>query len=281
MDINKIHRQLALDALDLLVGETTRKIPCPFCGKAEGGFVVTRIDEGLLYNCFHAKCDGGHGIIASNNHGSVSPPAKPKERPKFTDETIDLSVTQMAKLFEKYHIHKSVISGERWSWCPERHRVVMPIFNEQRKKIGVTLRWFNELSDVIPFDVQQKNMTYWEDEESPHIHFPLVEKSRCFDSQGTPIYVIVEDIPSAISVQVMGVPCIALLGTNIPKQSLSWFYGKNVIFALDPDATAVALRYQKQYNILFKSCRVLHLSKDPKDMMGEEIIQEIIQNIKM
>lgn len=276
----KIIQQLILDCLHLVVGETTREIPCPFEANPEKGtFSVTRIAEGLLFQCFRDSCKE-HGLIPTNDSlnatkgfdSSGEEPGPSKRKPKkFEYDTEPLDDEQLKILSKKYHLNKSTIEFEQWVWCKAQARLIMPIFDQKGKRLGVVARYLEDLADnILPIDIQSKAINYWEVEEGLHLHFPLTD----YPAEKTK-YCLVEDIPSAVSIQAMGLPAIALLGTNIPKDCLGWFYDKEVIFCLDPDAIQTALHYQKQYNLLFKSCQVFHVPKDPKDMTPKEIHHHI------
>ena len=74
---------------------------------------------------------------------------------------------------------------------------------------------------------------------------------------------------------------IALLSNSIPTNAMSLLSGKDVIIVLDNDATAHALKIKHRYSLFFKSCRVIPIDKDPKDMSDDELVKKIISYIKI
>ena len=86
--------------------------------------------------------------------------------------------------------------------------------------------------------------------------------------------VIVEDIPSAARAARYG-NAIALLGTGVGADYAGEIaaHRTRIVWALDADATAQALRLQRRYSLLFEESYVKVLRCDLKDMPEEELKQ--------
>ena len=55
--------------------------------------------------------------------------------------------------------------------------------------------------------------------------------------------------------------------------------GKKIIIVLDNDAIAHALDIKQRYSLFFKSCQVIPIDKDPKNMENNELYQQIVKKI--
>jgi hypothetical protein len=73
------------------------------------------------------------------------------------------------------------------------------------------------------------------------------------------------------------VDSVALLGTGCNTEYATEIaaHYKHVVWALDDDATAQALRLMRKHGLLFESSRVLVLQEDLKDMKEEELCELI------
>lgn len=93
-----------------------------------------------------------------------------------------------------------------------------------------------------------------------------------------PALVLVEDQLSAIKLAEVGVASVALLGTPNKGEigmdrltELSRFKAKEVVVALDADATEEAFAFARKWGSAFKKLRVAILSKDIKDTPKSDI----------
>ena len=90
--------------------------------------------------------------------------------------------------------------------------------------------------------------------------------------------VVVEDIPSAVRVNMSGVNAVALLGTLVNEDKaieIARYAPRPVVIALDQDATARAFQIARKFGLLWDHYRVLPLNKDFKDMTEDEIQQKL------
>jgi DNA primase len=87
---------------------------------------------------------------------------------------------------------------------------------------------------------------------------------------------VVEDQWSAMRLWQEGVSAVALLGTHINHERAVEIssVSRDVLIALDKDATARAIQYATQYRYAFNA-KVIALEKDIKDTSIEELKQLI------
>lgn len=91
---------------------------------------------------------------------------------------------------------------------------------------------------------------------------------------------MVEDIPSAVRAS-RYVSSVALLGTSCTIEYAAEIksFCTSVVWALDEDATEIAIKHHRKHGILFDSSEVLCLPKDFKDM-DEEELETILAGIR-
>ena len=89
--------------------------------------------------------------------------------------------------------------------------------------------------------------------------------------------ILTEDVLSAIRCNRILRSC-ALLGTNISdnmvRDLLRHGY-KNVWLALDPDALFKPIELKKKWGLFFNTFRVISLTKDPKDLSHDKLLEEL------
>jgi hypothetical protein len=97
--------------------------------------------------------------------------------------------------------------------------------------------------------------------------------------KGSDVAILVEDIPSAVRAAVY-INSVALLGTSIAEDErleLAETFSR-VVIALDADATATAIRLQRELSGLFKEVDVLVLPTDIKDL-DEADVKELLEGL--
>ena len=143
----------------------------------------------------------------------------------------------------------------------EDGRIAYPILSPLGTRRGYVLRSYDggEPKALTRMDV-----------EEPHSSYYTASKW-----EKKPEVWVVEDIPSAIRAA-RYVDCVAACG--MPNDSvvneLAAHY-RQVVWALDADATAQALRIHREYAILFEKSRVEVLDTDLKDMEEDELCQRL------
>lgn len=256
---------LAIDYNDLQNGDTFRD-KCPFCNANEKSFVITKVNNGLLYNCFRATCSAS-GFVSTRN-GEVFKENKnkvwrPNPYTKLYTSNFPLDITEYIQ--QKYHL--SYIP-RTWRWNAEDNELVMPLYTEQHTF------WGEQAKKFKPKPNEQKVKTYAELEFKPRLHFPL------HATNSNPNYYIVEDPISAERIKQNGNRVVALLGTvfnDTKAMHLRNIGIKDLIFCLDKDAWKKAVEFKRQYEALFNSIqiRVWFSGKDVKDMDQQEFHEVI------
>ncbi len=156
-----------------------------------------------------------------------------------------------------------------WVYCKSRHALVMPVLNYQAKPKGLCVR-FLEPDAKQKYDLQLDSDWY-------KLHYPVYNQRH----KKTKQVVLVEDTISAARVS-LKTPAVALLGTYLSEEAaldLRQHYDKLVV-CLDKDTwnkpVATGVKLKREYDILFNSIKVKHISKDPKYMADEELTKQIL-----
>lgn len=249
----------------LQVGETTN-VPCCFCGTEKTKLSITRIDEGLLYNCWLPHCSG-RGFIGTLP--STLLVNEDKKRERFTPKpyhypTQQLSLNNKNHLIVKYDFPRTdFISGTLNTWRKReldlddyrgQIELVMPLLNSSGYSYGKTTKYWGQ--------ADRKKSIHYLETPSPMLHYA---------SMGKECGVIVEGVLDAVKVSSLNLSMdgIALLGTEMNDEKAKDIASQKydaVIFALDPDASEKARDMARHYGLLFKNCHVAYLPKDPKDL---------------
>ena len=273
--------QLSYLNSELELGETTRSIQCPFCLKQNGDFAVTRVEDGLLYKCFRVACDS-KGFIPSNlgewNSREFLPiyssAVRKTEEYPYESHIINLNENQILYLQNKFELTNEEIILNKIKWCDKTERIIYPILSQNGNTKGYVSRYYKELSGKKYDGV--KSRTYWINRSNNYfnVSFPY---RREYDVKN--IFILVEDIISSIRMARYE-QSIALLSNSIPTNAMSLLSGKDVIIVLDNDAISHALKIKHRYSLFFKSCQVIPIDKDPKDMSDDELVKKIVSNVK-
>jgi len=240
-----------------LHNEESRRMDCPSCGHKKT-FSVTNQGGTLMWNCFHADCsvkgrtdrritranaDNIVSILSKNTHKKTSLcPEVPFEKPKSWSRTIP----EIGKTYVE-----TVNTSGRYDdiYYDVRHdRLVYPIYDSLgflrdgvgRSMVGQRPKWYRYGNYDGGFRIGTSD-----------------------------IAVVVEDVPSAISISEW-VSGYALLGTSLRDRhvtELSTY--RRVIFALDKDATDKALTMMRALHNIVPT-GMLILDKDLKTLGDEE-----------
>ena len=250
-----LEQQLVAAALPLEVDESVR-IQCPFCeAEHENSLSLTRIESGLLYKCFRAKCQA-RGFVSSRPDAHYERLAIKKFKPRhFTGELENLPHSVYIWLWENYGITKGEADEQQFRYANKSNRIFMPTFDFRGEGFGGTTRAIERRADI------PKTFTY-RTRETSGVHYP---RGRGY---GNKPLCVVEDVLSAVKVS-RYMNCCALLGTTINNNRvLEWrMLTDRIYLMLDADAIKLALGYWQKYGFHFKTFRVLPLTgPDPKDM---------------
>ena len=250
-----------LTASSLEDGESVR-IVCPACGGGstqEESMVISVVDGQVSASCFRASC-GYYIRRGSSLVRTRQSPKKHKLRP-YTKPLIGLSPAQEQFLFDKVGWSDGHLVMARPMWAPEDSRYAFPIYGPTGACRGYCLRSYDPGASF-------KALTRMHEAE-PHTSWYCHHRDR--------ETVLVEDIPSAVRVAPY-VDCVALLGTSVPPeyiQEILAHTNRRLVWALDNDASALAIKLHKKWSLLCESSRVVLLPKDYKNMTEKELLEQL------
>lgn len=245
-----------VESLGLFDGES-RRMNCPSCGHNKT-FSVTNDSGTLMWNCFHAECS-----------------EKGRTNLRITRDNVDNIRTIMSK-----NTHKKTRS------CPEVPFEKPKCWSRQISQKG--LDYVDSVNtsgryDDIYHDVRQDRLVYAiRDDDGKLVDgagrtligarpkwYRYGNYHGGFKIGTSDTLVIVEDIPSAISISDL-VTGYALLGTSLREEHINVVstYSK-VVVALDRDATDKALTMMRTLNNIVPT-GILMLDKDLKTLGDEE-----------
>lgn len=234
-----------------LHNDESRRMDCPSCGHKKT-FSVTNQGGTLMWNCFHADCevrgrtdrritrDNALSILSKNTR--PKPTEVPFEKPKSWSRVIPprgLDYVNLVNTSGRFDdIYYDVV----------RERLVYPIYDTLgllRDGVGRTMtgqrpKWYRYGNYDGGFRIGTSD-----------------------------IAVVVEDVPSAISIS-NWVSGYALLGTSLRERHITELSTyKRVVFALDKDATDKALTMMRALHNIVPT-GMLILDKDLKTLGDEE-----------
>lgn len=253
--------QLRLAALELAVGDSTRKIGCPVC-KISGDFSLSRIPAGLWYKCWRAKC-GVSGLVGSTYTASLK--NKKKEPKYFKEETVRLNKLQRQFFKDTYEISSEQLQLNHVKWCPEKGRIVFPCMTMNGMIWGYNTRYYKELDVEGVGEEKPKSVLYQENTNAVGVSWPTVD----FAVVPQRYVVLVEDQVSAIALSSRVQTC-CLLGHQIPDNLWPLIRLFTVVLALDADVTNKVIKYLDEYKLRCKQLVAVQLTKDPKDTLGQD-----------
>ena len=260
--------------LTLFVGESSRKQACPACGK-KGDFSVTKSERGLVYRCWRVKC-GIVGFIKTDDGdwGYVAKKKVVSKRYPYIGEICQLPDKASSFLFKKFGILEVELRRNKVMWCPITKRVMYSILSSDNKVLGYVARIYKEINERKCTIGTSKAKIFWhnKDDDEPSIAFPFCTK-KC---EGK--IVLVEDIPSAIRLA-RHTKSIALMSNTIPANALSYLSKYTVYIVLDEDATSQSIKLKEKYSLFFKECKIIAITKDPKDMSEIELSNQILEKL--
>jgi DNA primase len=236
---------------------------CPDCGSGMRGRTGAR-----------AEYDDGSFYCHSCN--TYTPPPwqvrlKPRKSGEKTIKVIDTSQWQYSlpavarEWLAKYQITDQEINqyGLRWNpaltsrqWDGETGALAMPLF-ENGRVVCVSYRLFD------PDKTKSITLGY-----RPYITFSNIEQAETA--------VVVEDYISAIKVARI-VPCVPLLGSNLPDDALLRLCKgyKRLLIWLDHDKTATALKIASKARLVGLETGVICTELDPKELSDTEIFNRL------
>ena len=98
--------------------------------------------------------------------------------------------------------------------------------------------------------------------------------------RGTPVCMIVESVVDALVVNKLGLPAMALLGTNIPTEIIPFFNSYKVLVLFDPDATVISSYLQDVIGAYGIDTRSVPLTKKPYEIDPLMLYKGILEAAK-
>lgn len=273
-----VHDTAKMLAVGLANGSTLPNVLCPVC---DGGrshdrtFSVSRLNNGTIaFNCFRDQCTVNGGRISEEGY-SVARPATTKQVRKLKPYMGGTWCPSMEDFdFFEQRFHLSGRTVDRGVMTTERGEYAFPIFGADYKRRGYVIR--QPVWKGFPQPPMEgrpgcpKALTYLEVDAEP-ISFYLDTGLQHVES--SPL-IIVEDQVSAMRCMSDGLRAVALLGTHLNMHRVREIasVSKDVIIALDEDATATAFGMAQTWGLAFNSCRIAILDQDIKDMPRNEVL---------
>tara|TARA_R110000765_G_scaffold49367_3_gene100382 strand:- start:5880 stop:6470 length:591 start_codon:yes stop_codon:yes gene_type:complete len=153
--------------------------------------------------------------------------------------------------FTDWHINKARVRQT------DDGRVAYPILGPSGIRRGNVIR---------AYDGREPKALTRMDMAAPHTSY--------YPCAGATTWVLVEDIPSAVRVSKFA-NALALCGTGLTAEALHELAAvtRDVVWALDADATGTAIANHMRHKVYFDTSSVLTLDADFKNMTDEEIKQ--------
>jgi len=254
----------------LSVGEDTGFVECPFCqAPHEQKFSVTRIDTGLLYNCFRASC-GASGFVGTGywEADKGQKPVKPKRRP-YTHPLTPLT----AEDFEFFYFTWGI--KPNGFMVTDQDEYALPMLSPVSYRKGWVIRqpmWKGRTCHRHGVPGKPKALSY---KDEPH-YSRLSWSDEPTDADHI---VVVEDILSAWKIgQSSNAIGVALNGADMGYEEVKEIGAVRPVSVsvwLDPDATNQAYKIVHKWGLSFNYCSVITSDKDPKDISPEEIKEKL------
>lgn len=265
MKINDPRNHIAFEYSALRDGESSSGQICPSCeggSSKEASLSVSRRGGALLFTCHRASCSFGGKISDPNGGGEEDEPTV-KRAPRSMLRTIPMVKADIKLLASKYGVSVEDFELAGIGWTGEGdgtygRRVSYPIFGPNSGKRGESYRSYE--------GKQPKSLIRLASPDS--IAQAWYKWKRSSDA-----VIIVEDQVSAIKLAPY-YHSVALLGTNLSSEKVREIKEGNykaVYLVLDGDAIVQAIDLQQAYREVLPNLRVLHISKDIKNMNEKEL----------
>lgn len=262
----RLPNELRIDAEQLSEGETLRR-DCPTCGRKKT-FTLTRKDGMTIWNCYSTHCSEKGALGGAREFlGRPRKVELPERLKPFTGDLRELSDEEKAYLAERVYFEDWHLSASGVRFAPGPNRYAYPIYSPTGARRGWVLRAYGDIG------IQRKAITRL-DREEPHL-------SWYTGAELSDHVLMVEDIPSAVRAS-RHYPgwVVAICGGGVGPDYVREIHthANHVVWALDADATATAIRLHRTYGLVFSSSRVLELKKDLKDL-DEDELKEVLSHV--
>jgi len=258
MDIARTEAELQAQGLE--VNQSIRT-ECPACNRRT--FSVTRLATGVVWNCFRASCNTYGSCITSAS--LVAPARRTTKLRPYTERLSAIDVEDHGYFWHRFGLFAEPYVNIR---VTDDGRYAFPIRDFRGYERGILVRdpvWKGSPEPPRSPVGGAKALTYMHTEGPVQSWHTVPEERRL---------VLVEDSVSAMCAQQEGLSALALLGTHLNNdkvREIGLWGPKEVIIALDADATAEAFKLAKKWGLAFPKTRVCILAEDLKDTPQEDI----------
>lgn len=275
--MSQMRREIELEGSGLDIGESIGDLECPFCGGGRTGerkFSITRIDTGLLFNCYRASCSDGRGFIPTR--GDLLHGPKPKTASKwkgpYRGEFRPLKRMDreyFANRFDLEHPYLDFIGVNEFGYY------VLEVKTMDGYVRGYIVRrgcWGgNPACERNRATTGPKSRAYTSNSDDVLLSWHNPSKD---DAKWTGRIIVVEDQISAAKVAQAGYTGVALTGSYLGQEKvieLARAKPTKLVIALDADATGEAFKAARRWGLAFPSIQVLPLQRDIKDMKRTDV----------
>lgn len=255
------NHEILMEAGGLEVGQSKR-IRCPDCrgGRSmERTLSLSRDASGIVYVCHRGSCDT-KGFLPTA--GALVPaPAKPTPQRAYEGALHGLTEEDLAFFLERYETTPPI------GWYRNDYdEYVLSIHNP----IGYT-RGYNVRQPWPGAPIKGRS-----DKPKSRVWMHASGPVQSFHNFGcaNDVVVLVEDQLSAVKAQAAGIGAVALMGTHLSAdkvREIAMLRPREVIIALDADATGQAFSHARTWGMAFNKVRVAVLEQDIKDTPLNEI----------
>lgn len=255
-------------------------IECPDCG--QDNLSAKKENGTIAYHCWRATCGIKGYVHLYGREAMQADAAPPKQTPVYTGPINKLTEAEANRLGAKFRLTRATVDAYvRKSFA----RYLLPICTRQGQVRGLTIRKAWEGTELAEKDYSlraPKSEIFGSGLVGP----PLQSWYRSMNgdiiiNNSYPLHcpasriVLVEDQISAMRIaqDVPGCDAVALLGVGLNAEKVADIQAdkKSVVIALDADATRTAFNHARRWGAAFRSCRVVVLTKDIKDLTEQEL----------
>lgn len=237
---------------------------CPSCGGRKK-LSVTRVREGVLWNCFKDSCSvRGRSIV----QGELLPPKRKQTQLRpYRKPLLPLGHQDLRYWGERFCIGPTTLF--RNVQLTEDNRYAIHIKDTRQFTRGYMVR-----HGVWAGEPECPRVSEWDGPKAVVYMHAAGPTLSWYPVPGENRIVLVEDQVSAMRAQEEGVSACALLGTDLDNdkvREIAMLRPSEVIIALDADATESAFKMARKWGLAFKRTRVAVLERDLKDEADGDI----------
>lgn len=249
--------------IDILKSQGRNRGDCPIC-YGKNTFSFNSVGGEILFYCFRANCSAKGKInyilmideIVSYRHNILNHDKENNtyyELPKYF--VSPLSNIECFKYLSRYNLLNFYTNNsDRIRYCPKEHRCVFILKDYEGVIKGAVGRYLGNSSDMGRWRIYQR---------LSGILYVLENNSQNL--------VLVEDCVSASYLIQSNINSAAILGTNLPDDSIQYLLRYDKLYLmLDDDATNKAIQIQKQLSV-YKPTFIIPIKTDPKYLSSDEL----------